>query len=68
MAKVHMKLRRRAPNARHNPTAGVVIVYDAVKDILVVAIGVDVAVFGVEVSRLTVGKVIVGMGAGEAKR
>lgn len=36
MANVHMKLRWWTSNARNNPTAGVVIVDNTVKDIIIV--------------------------------
>lgn len=60
-----MKLRRWTANARHDPTAGVVVVDDTVEDILIV-IRIQV-VLVVEMPRLTVGEVIVGMRARETQ-
>lgn len=61
-----MKLRGWTANARHDPTAGVVVVDDTVEDILIV-IRIQV-VLVIEMPRLTVGEVIVGMRAGETQR
>lgn len=66
MANVHMKLRGWTANARHDPTAGVVVVDDTVEDILIV-IRIQV-VLVVEMPRLTVGEVIVGMRARKTQR
>lgn len=61
-----MKLWGRTANAWNNPTARVVVVDDAVKHILI--IGVNVAVFWVKISWLTVGKVIIGMRSRKSER
>lgn len=61
-----MKLWGRAANAWNNPTARVIVVDNAVKHILIVR--VYIAVFCVKMSRLAVGKVIIGMRPGKTKR
>lgn len=66
MANVHMKLRGRAAYARDNPTAGVVIIDDTVKHVLIV-VGVY-AVLVIEMARLAVSEVIIRMRSGEAQR
>lgn len=64
MADVHVKLRRWASNARNDPASRVIVIDDAVKHVLIVV----VVVLGVEVSRLTISEMIVGMRTREAQR
>lgn len=65
MANVHVKLRRRAADARDDPATCVVVVNDTVKDILIVR--VDARVLAVKISWLSVGEVIVRVRSREAQ-
>lgn len=68
MANVHMKLSWRTSNAGNNPTTSVVVVYNTVKNILIVVGIYAVAVLVIKMSWLTVGEVIIGMSARKAQR
>lgn len=68
MANVHMKLGRRASNARNNSTTSVVVVDYTIEYILIV-VGIDtVAMFAVKMPWLAVGEMIVGMSSRKAQR
>lgn len=58
MTNVHVELRWRTSNARHDSTASVEIIDDTVKNILVVGVYVVIAI---KVPRLSIGKMIIGM-------
>lgn len=67
MANVHVKLWRWTSNTRHDSATGVVVVDDAIENVLII-IRIDaVAMIGVEVTGLTIREMIVGMGASKAE-
>lgn len=68
MTDVHAELRRRAAHAGNNAAARVVVVDHPVEDVLIVVRADAGSVIGVEVPRLAIRKVVVGVRTGEAKR
>lgn len=68
MTNVHAELRGWAANAGDDAATRVVVVDHPVEDVLIV-VRVDAgSVVGVEVPRLAICEMVVGMGTGEAKR